>query len=166
MPRPSNKFSLQHAGKIAAVIVEPVAANMGVVPPAAEFSRISPRHYPARWRAPDFRRSDHRLSHGLRRRAKYFTNSAGSHRARKNYRRGIAGRRLRRAPRNHGHDCAARSRLSGRHAFRQSAGDARRPWRRCRSWKRPTFTNRSTERQSALPPDCARRCSKLAYRRR
>jgi glutamate-1-semialdehyde 2,1-aminomutase len=32
-----ERIFAQHAGKIAAVIVEPVAANMGVVPPAPEF---------------------------------------------------------------------------------------------------------------------------------
>ena len=32
-----EKLFAQHPGKIAAVIVEPVAANMGVVPPAAGF---------------------------------------------------------------------------------------------------------------------------------
>ena len=33
----SNGFSTQHSDKIAAVIVEPIAANMGVVPPEAGF---------------------------------------------------------------------------------------------------------------------------------
>ena len=62
----------EHAGKIAAVIVEPVAANMGVVRAAAGFSRISARDYSAGWRAPDFRRSDHGLSRRIRRRSNYF----------------------------------------------------------------------------------------------
>ncbi len=49
-------------GKIAAVIVEPVAANMGVVPPARRISGGAARNDEARWGAADFRRGDYGIS--------------------------------------------------------------------------------------------------------
>ena len=71
----------------------------------------------------DLRRSDDRLSRRLRRRAATAGHRAGSDDARQDRRRRAAGRRVRRAGRDHGSRAAGRQSVSGRHAERQSAGD-------------------------------------------
>ena len=53
-----------HPGQVAAVIVEPVAGNMGVVPPAPGFLAGLRELADAPRRAPDLRRGHHRLPRG------------------------------------------------------------------------------------------------------
>ena len=58
---------------VACVIVEPVAANMGLVPPAARLPRGAARRLRRRRRPPDLRRGDHRVParRSAARRARY-----------------------------------------------------------------------------------------------
>ena len=51
----------QNKGEIAAVIVEPIPANAGLIPPAARFSRNDARTLHRARRAAHFRRGDDRL---------------------------------------------------------------------------------------------------------
>ena len=120
-----EKLFRAHAGKIAAVIVEPVAANMGVVPPAAGFLQRLREITQADGGAAGVRRSDFGLSLGVRRGAERIRDPAGPDDARQNYRRGIASGGVRRTARNNGNGFAARACLSGGHSQRQSLGDAR-----------------------------------------
>ena len=59
----------QNPKQIAAVFVEPIAGNMGVVPPAARIPRRASRALRSRARAPGLRRGDLRIPRGDRRRA-------------------------------------------------------------------------------------------------
>ena len=54
--------------EIAAVIVEPVAGNMGVIPPELRVPGAPAEGHRPPWRAPHLRRSDHRIPGGPRRR--------------------------------------------------------------------------------------------------
>ena len=56
-------------GQIAAVMVEPIAGNMGLVPPSRRFSRRPARDLRSSRHAADLRRSDLRLPRRHRRRA-------------------------------------------------------------------------------------------------
>ena len=56
----------EHKDKIAAVIVEPIAANMGVVLPEPGFLSRTPRNHPQKRRTAHHRRSHHRFSHSQR----------------------------------------------------------------------------------------------------
>ncbi len=114
-----------HRDKIAAVIVEPIAANMGVVPPQPGFLQalrdITSRH--GALLIFDEVITGFRMCYGGAQ--TLFGISAGPDDARQNHRRGIAGRRIRRPPRLDGPRRAARPRLSGGNAVRKSAGDER-----------------------------------------
>ena len=112
----------------------------------AEFLEGPARYHAARRRTTDFRRSHHRFSHRLWRRAKCLRHHAGLVRIRKNYRRWIAGSCLWRTPRHHGTDRAARPCLSGWDAFGQSAGDARGIGDTTQACRRLGFTTRSMRR--------------------
>ena len=116
-----------HPGAVAAVIVEPVAGNMGVVPPRDGFLEALRRLCDDARRAARLRRGDHRLPRRLVRRAGPLRRASGPHDARQGDRRRPAGRRLRRPARAAGADGARRRRLPGRHALRQSTGDRGRP---------------------------------------
>ena len=92
-----------------------------------------------------------------------FQNPAGHHRPRQDHRRGTAGRGLRRPPRDHGHDRAARPRLSGGDALRKSARDARRPRhpaeaRSSRLLRRARRKGRSPRPMASAPPSTNRAC--------
>ena len=119
-----EKIFKQHAGKIAAVIVEPVAANMGVVAPARGFLE----------RLRELTQRDGALlildevitgfPQRTRRRAEAFWHRAGLDDDGENYRRRVAGGRLRRAREDYGNGGAAGAGLSGGNAFGESPGDA------------------------------------------
>ena len=112
-------------GEIAAVIVEPVAANMGVVPPAPGFLENTPGSHVARGRAADIRRGRDRLSRRLRRRAATVRRDAGRHHPGQDHRRRDAGGRLRRREGDHGHRLPGRADVPGRDAVRQSGRHGR-----------------------------------------
>ena len=113
-------------GQIAAVIVEPIAGNMGVVPPADGFLRGLREICTRRGRAADLRRSDLGLSSFRRRRAGTDRRASRPDLSGQDHRRRPAGRRLRRPRGPDGPRLARRSGLSGRHALGQSARDDRR----------------------------------------
>ena len=114
-----------HRGQIAAVIVEPIAGNMGVVPPADGFLRAL-RGVCTAGKAllifdeviSGFRAAPGGAQQLAGRRARFDV-------PRQDHRRRTAGGRLRRPRRLDGARVSRRSRLSGRDAERQSAGHDR-----------------------------------------
>ncbi len=108
------------------VIVEPIAGNMGVVPPADGFLRALREICTAERRAADLRRGDLRVSRVARRRAGADRREAGSDVPRQDHRRRPAGRRVRRPRGSDGSGVAGGSGLSGGNAVGQSARDDRR----------------------------------------
>ena len=119
--------STRIAEQIAAVIVEPIAGNMGVVPPADGFLSGLREITQRRRRAADLRRGDLGISRGAGRRAGADRRVARSHLSRQDHRRRSAGRRLRRPRGSDGAGLAGGPGLSGGHAVGESARDDRRP---------------------------------------
>ena len=113
----------QGGREIACVIVEPVAGNMGCVPPAAGFLEILARALHAPRRGAHLRRSDDGFSRRARRRAGALWRQTGPHDARQDRRRRHAGRRVRRTARHHGKARTARARLPGGHPVGQPGCD-------------------------------------------
>ncbi len=120
-----EKLFAVHSNKIAAVIVEPVAANMGVVPPEPGFleglREITRRA--GTLLIFDEVITGFRLCYGGAQ--SILQDRAGFDDARENYRRRTARRRIWRPRRDYEPHCAAGFRLSGRDAFRESTSDAR-----------------------------------------
>ena len=114
---------------VACVIVEPVAANMGLVAPATRVPRGPSGRVRRRRRPPDLRRGDHGLPRGARRRPGAVRGAPRPHLLRQGDRRRPADRRLRRPGRRDGRPRAARARVPGGHAVGEPAGDRRRPGR-------------------------------------
>ena len=92
----------QHGPQIAGVIFEPVVGNMGCVVPTPEFLTALRGLTTKRGGAVDLRRSDDRLSRGLRRGAIAIRDHARPDDAGQDRRRRAAGRGLRRPGRDHG----------------------------------------------------------------
>ena len=111
---------------LAAIFVEPVAGNMGCVPPAPGFLEALRLLCDAVRRAARLRRGDHRLPRRARRRAGALRRHARPDGAREDRRRRPAARRVRRPRRRDGAARAVRRRLPGRHAEREPARDRRR----------------------------------------
>ena len=126
---PYNDFAAVEAAfaarpnEIAAIILEPVAGNMGCIAPEPGYLEALRELTQRAGRAADLRRSDDRLSRGPWRRAAALSHHAGPDLPGQDHRRRPALRSLRRPGRDHGPARAARPGLSGRHAQRQSAGD-------------------------------------------
>ena len=114
------------------MIFEPVVGNMGCVVPTPSFLRALARLTTQARRAADLRRSDDRLSRGLRRRAIAVRHRARPDDAGQDRRRRLAGRRLRRPGRDHGPRSARRARC-----FRPARSAAIR-------WPRPPASPRSS----------------------
>jgi hypothetical protein len=133
--------------RIAAVIVEPVAGNMGRGAAGAGLPGGPARGDAHAWRTADLRRGDHRLSRRLRRRPGEVRRAGRSHVPGQDHRGRPAGRRLRRAPADHARGLAARRRVPGRHAIRQSARGGRWPGRHPRA--EPTGARTRGSRRSA-----------------
>ena len=135
--------------EIAALIVEPVAGNMGVVPPEPGFLEAC-RELCTRYGALlDLRRGHHRLPRRLGRRPGALRRAARPHDAGQDHRRRPAGGRLRRPPRHHGDGGSAGLHLPGRHAVGQSAGDGGRGGHAARS--RQSRASTSVSRRSPTP---------------
>ena len=115
--------------RLAAVIVEPYPANMGLIPPAPGFLELAARTVHGLRRAADLRRGHHRLPRLPGRGAGAHRRAARPDRDGQDPRRRAAGRGLRRARRADGADRAGRRRLPGRHAQREPARRRRRPRR-------------------------------------
>ena len=116
-----------HGDNIAAVIVEPVAGNMGCVPPRAGLPASAARNHGAPRRAADLRRGDDRLPRGVRRRAAALRRAPGPDHARQSDRRRAAGGGLRRPQGHHEPGSAVRAGVPGGNALRQPAGGGRGP---------------------------------------
>ena len=129
---------------VACVIVEPVAANMGLVAPGAGLPRGAAGGLRRGGRAPRLRRGDHRLPPRPRRRAGRVRRRARPHLLRQGHRRRPAHRRLRRSRRGDGVAGPARARVPGRHAVGEPARHGRRPRR-----ARPARRRRSTPSSAA-----------------
>lgn len=109
----------QYGSRIAAVIVEPVAANMGVVPPKAgflEFLREITKDNGALLIFDEVI-TGFRLAPG--RRERVLWSDAGSYDTWQDHRRWYAGRSLRRTARDHGMCLPGRNGLSGWYVIRQ-----------------------------------------------
>ena len=151
-------------GEIAAVIVEPVVGNMGVVPPAAGLSRGDHRRVREARRGLGLRRGDDRLPGRPRRHAGARRAPPGHDVPRQDRRRRDAPRRVRRQARDHGEGRAARAGLPGGHAEREPASPSARASRRSSaSTPRSTRASKPSARGSKRA-SCAR--SRRAARRR
>ena len=139
------------AGQIAAVLVEPVAANMGVVPPEPGYLEGASPPLRRERHAADLRRGHQRLPRGLRRSPGTLRRPGRPDLPGQDRRRGAASGRLRRTGRDHGPAGPAGPRLPGRHPERQSAGDRRGQSPRWRSWRkaRADGTNEAMRAQLA-----------------
>ena len=117
---------------VAAVIVEPVAANMGVIAPQPGFLDGLRAECDRVGALLDLRRGDHRVPARSGRRPGQVRRRARPHDVRQGDRRRAADRRRRRPARRDGDAHAARHRVPRRHPGRQPARDggrARRPRR-------------------------------------
>ena len=112
----------EHQGCIASVIVEPVAGNMGCVPPAPGFLEALRKITARDGALLIFDEVMTGFPRGVWRRAAALRDSSRPDHARQGDRWRTADRRLRRARRHHGADRAFRPGLPGRHALGQSAG--------------------------------------------
>ena len=121
---------MRYGEGLAAIIVEPVAANMGVVPPEPGYLETLRRLCDVSGALLDLRRGDHRLPRRARRRAGALRRAPGPDGARQDRRRRPAARGLRRSGRDHGSARAGRPRLPGRDA-RRAIRSRRLPASRC-----------------------------------
>ena len=112
---------------VAALLAEPIAANMGVVPPEDGFLEFLREATAERRRAARLRRGDHRLPRRPRRRPGALRRRPRPDGPRQGARRRPARRRLRRPARADGADRPGRRRLPGGHALGQPARGRRRP---------------------------------------
>ena len=116
----------QSPARLPRVLLEPIAGNMGLVPPRAGYlaSLRAPHQY--RRVLADLRRGDDRLPRGLRRCAGPLRYQAGYDRSRQDHRRRPARRGLWSSGRTHGPNFAGRTDLPGGHSLGQSARHGRR----------------------------------------
>ena len=139
----------QHPGQIAAVLLEPVAGNMGLVPPRARISAKASASSPAKHGSLlvfDEVMTGFRLALGGAQTA--LRRHARPHRPGQDRRRRPAGGRLWRLPADHGTRLARRPHLPGRHPLRQPAGHGRRP-----GHAQPSFaTTRPMTSSKPCPP--------------
>ena len=115
----------QYGEGLAAILVEPVAGNMGCVPPAPGFLEALRTLVRRHRRAARLRRGDHRLPRRARRRPGALRRHARPDDARQDRRRRPAARGVRRPGRADGAARAGRRRLPGGHALGQPARDRR-----------------------------------------
>ena len=108
-------------GQIAAVILEPYPANVGLILPEPGFLQYVRALCTAHGARADLRRGDDRLPARPGRRPGDREDNARPDDAGQDHRRRPAGRRIRRPRRDHGSAGPARSGLPGRHPERQSA---------------------------------------------
>ena len=108
---------------IAALIIEPIAGNIGVVPPVDGFLAGLERSLPQARHPADLRRGDLGLPRLCRWRARSLRHRSRSHMPRQDHRRRPACRRVRRPRRHHEQDRACRSGVSGRDVVGKSCGD-------------------------------------------
>ena len=120
-PRRAARRALRRGAR--GVIVEPVAGNMGVVPPAPGFLEALRAALRRVRRAARLRRGDHRLPRRPRRRPGAVRRPAGPDDPRQDRRRRPAARGLRRPGRRDGAARAGGRRLPGGHALRKPARD-------------------------------------------
>ncbi len=129
---------------LACVLVEPVAGNMGVVPPEPGFLEALRSLCDSAGVAARLRRGDHGLSRRARRRAGALRRRARPHGAREDRRRRPAAGRLRRPRGAHGAAGAGRRRLPGGDALGESARDRGRPFGAAPSSRARTSTTSSS----------------------
>ena len=110
-------------GEIAAVIVEPVAGNMGVVEPAPGFLEGTTGIDEQRRGSADLRRGDNRLPRPPRRRADDVRGRSRHHVPGQDHRRGISGGCVWRKRRDHAERRPTGIDVPGRHALGKPGGD-------------------------------------------
>ena len=106
--------------QVAAIILEPVMMNVGVIPPRGRLPAAAARARDRTRRAPDLRRGEDRRQARLGRRAGVLRRQGRHGVPRQGDRRRPAARRLRRQPQDHGRDRAAPL-VPRRHLREQSA---------------------------------------------
>ena len=155
--------------RVAAVIVEPVAANMGLVAPEPDFL---PQLRDACSKAGAlliFRRGDHRFPPVPRRSGRVVRRAARPLVLRQGNRRRPARRSLRRQARDHGAPSPPRRRLPSRHTLRQPFGDRSRscyPSRtRCPSLRNPDHHHRLSSRRHSSSLQRSRHLSRATSSR-
>ena len=145
----------ERGGEVAVVAVEPVAANMGVVPPAPGFLEGLRELCTEHGRAAAVRRGDHRVPDRLRRRAVLLRRDARPHGAREGDGRRVPVRGVRRARDAHGAAGAHRPGLPGGHAEREPGGGGGRD-RRARPGPHHRSVSRSWKRRPTSSPTGSR----------
>ena len=155
----------EHGDQLAAVLVEPIAANMGLVAPRRRLPRGAARALHAHRRAARVRRGDHRLPRRAGRRAGQVRHHARPLDLRQGHRRRAPARRGRRRGRGHGRARPARPRVPGGHAVGEPARDRGRA-RGARAARRRRVRPRSKQPPSASPTACAKRSPTPASPRR
>ena len=141
---------------LAAILVEPVAGNMGVVPPEPGFLEALRQLCDATRRAARLRRGDHRLPRRARRRAGALRRPARPDDPRQDRRRRPAARGVRRARGRDGPARAGRPRLPGRHALREPARDRGRARRAAPAPRRRRLRASSSDAARGSRRGCAR----------
>ncbi len=116
----------KHGKDMACIIVEPVAGNMGLVPPAPGFLEGLRKLATRNGIVLDLRRGHHRIPAALRRFPASRRRAARYDLSRKDHRRGAPRRGLRGRKGDHGDAGAGRPRLPGGHPVGQPPGHGRR----------------------------------------
>ena len=116
----------QHGSRIAAVIVEPLPANYGLLPQREAWLRRVAERARSRGALVILRRGHQRISCRMRRHGRSPRSAPGSRHVRQGDRRRVSGGRVRRAGGPDGSRRTRGSRLPGGHAQRESSRHARR----------------------------------------
>ena len=116
-----QKLLAERGPSLAAVIVEPVVGNMGVLVPQARISAGAPRRLPRAGHAAHHRRGHDRVPAGARRGLRALRDPPRPRHLRQGHRRRPAGGSLRRPARRDGPHRPGRAGLPGGHALREPA---------------------------------------------
>ena len=155
----------QNRGEIAAVIVEPIPANAGLILPAARLSRNDARTLHRARHAAHLRRGHDRLPRCSRRRAGAARRPARSLLLRQGDRRRLARRRPRWPRGHHGFSRARWARSTRRARSPAIRSPWPRAWRSSRSWRSRTFSRswRSSAQQLEAETRAALKSAGLDY---
>ena len=139
-----------HPGEIAGIIVEPVAGNMNLILPKPGFLQGLREACDRNGAVLIFDEVMTGFQAAPSGRAGSVRHCSRPDDARQGHRWRHAGRRVRRAPRDHGEDRAARARSIRREPFRATRLPSRPDWQRLKAIQAPGFYARLAERTLAL----------------